>query len=555
MYHFINDLLPPSGIARNLQLYFYDNDNELANRMAFSDKIHESIVKKLMNILRINPYSTVLKSLIDVPNLSNYNIALKSDSGLDQRVYNLPTTSEVAGIWVEREITEVSSAPHIRIYTHSNRSQIVNYSYGCYDPLQYPLLFPYGQSGWHCGIKKIIQPKDTSKRRAYCEHEELPSIRNMCSVDGYLDMEAQNLEKEKRKRDNISLREYYCYKFQMREDETNETLHSGRLFQQYSVDEHIKLETQRLDFFSFNPDLFRIEMLQGLIDVLRLGERDASNIGKQTFLPVTYIGGPRDMRRCYMDAISLVQQFGKPDLFITMTCNPSWPEIKEHLLPTDEAQNRPDLISRVFRAKIEELKSDILKRNIFEKVAAFMYTIEFQKRGLPHAHFLIILTNEYKLLTPESYDNIVRAELPDCKAEETLYKLVLQHMMHGPCGKLNPTNSCMQKKNGCCKFNYPRSFADQTSKGKNSYPIYRRRNTGLVKVKDHYFDNLWVVPYNPFLLEKFNCHINIEICSDIKAVKYIYKYICKGHDKIAFHIHDNDANVEVDEIKEYQSAR
>ncbi|XP_009796236.1 uncharacterized protein [Nicotiana sylvestris] len=249
MYHFINDLLPPSGRAKNLQLYFYDNDNELANIMACSEKMHESIVKKLMNILRINPYSIFLKSLIDVPNISNYNIALKYDSGLDQRVYNLPTTSEVAGIWVEKETTEVSYAPHIRIYTHSNRSQIVNYYYGCYDPLQYPLLFPYGQSGWNCDIKKIIQPKDTSKRRAFCEHEELLSIRNMYFVDGYLDMKAQNLEKGKRKRDNISVREYYCYKFQMREDETNETLHSRRLFQQYSVDEHIKLETQRLDFF------------------------------------------------------------------------------------------------------------------------------------------------------------------------------------------------------------------------------------------------------------------------------------------------------------------
>ncbi|XP_075096560.1 uncharacterized protein LOC142174627 [Nicotiana tabacum] len=109
-------------------------------------------------------------------------------------------------------------------------------------------------------------------------------------------------------------------------------------------------------------------MLQGLIDILRLGERDASNIGKQIFLPVTFIGGPRDMHRRYMDAISLVQQFGKPDLFITMTCNPSWPEIKEHLLPTDEAQNRPDLISRVFRAKIEELKTDILKEISLEKL-------------------------------------------------------------------------------------------------------------------------------------------------------------------------------------------
>ncbi|KAF3683345.1 hypothetical protein FXO37_01913 [Capsicum annuum] len=55
------------------------------------------------------------------------------------------------------------------------------------------------------------------------------------------------------------------------------------------------------------------------------------------------IGGPRDMRRRYMDAIALVQYFGKPNLFVTMTCNSSWPEIKEHLMFVDEVQNRPDL--------------------------------------------------------------------------------------------------------------------------------------------------------------------------------------------------------------------
>ncbi|KAF3677950.1 putative F-box/LRR-repeat protein-like [Capsicum annuum] len=102
MYHFINDLLPADQIARNLKLYFHDTDNEIANRMACSAKVHESIVLKLINILRINPYSIFLKSLIDVPDLSNFYIALNSGSGLDQGVYNLPNTSEVAVIWVEK---------------------------------------------------------------------------------------------------------------------------------------------------------------------------------------------------------------------------------------------------------------------------------------------------------------------------------------------------------------------------------------------------------------------------------------------------------------------
>ncbi|KAG5580365.1 hypothetical protein H5410_050992 [Solanum commersonii] len=75
----------------------------------------------------------------------------------------------------------------------------------------------------------------------------------------------------------------------------------------------------------------------------------------------------------------------------------------------------------------------------------------------------------------------------------------------------------------------------------------------LVKVRGHNIDTSWIIPYNPFFLKKFGCHINVEICFDI--VKYIYKYICKEHDKIAFFVHNNDTNVEIDEIKEYQFAR
>nr|XP_018632420.1 uncharacterized protein LOC108942817 isoform X2 [Nicotiana tomentosiformis]XP_033516605.1 uncharacterized protein LOC108942817 isoform X2 [Nicotiana tomentosiformis] len=149
---------------------------------------------------------------------------------------------------------------------------------------------------------------------------------------------------------------------------------------------------------------------------------------------------------------------------------------------------------------------------------------------------------------------MVQQELPDSKKDRDLYSLVIKHMMHGPCGKLNPTNICM--KNNNCKFKYPKDFAEQTSKGKNSYPRYRMRRTGeAVEIRGKFLDNSWVVSYNSFLLCKYNCHMNVEVYSDIKVVKYIYKYICKGHDKIVFHIHGSDTNTNIDEIKEYQSAR
>jgi len=135
---------------------------------------------------------------------------------------------------------------------------LVNYYYGCYDPLQYPLLFPHGQNGWHCGIKKVKQTYNISNYQIYCESEQLPSVMNMASIEGLLDMESEVLSKGKKKRQTVSCREYYCYKIQIRQKEPNETLHCGRLFQQYIVDQYIKLETQRLDFFSFNQNLFRV---------------------------------------------------------------------------------------------------------------------------------------------------------------------------------------------------------------------------------------------------------------------------------------------------------
>ena len=136
-------------------------------------------------------------------------------------------------------------------------------------------------------------------------------------------------------------------------------------------------------------------------------------MGRRTILPSSFIGCPRDMYQRYQDAMALVQNFGKPDLFITMTCNPNWEEIKTELLPGQTPQDRPDLLVRIFRSKYEEFKTDILQRGVLGKVVAHVHVIEFQKRGLPHVHMLIILAESDKLNTPDDYDKIVRAEIPN----------------------------------------------------------------------------------------------------------------------------------------------
>ncbi|KAL3516948.1 hypothetical protein ACH5RR_023850 [Cinchona calisaya] len=115
------------------------------------------------------------------------------------------------------------------------------------------------------------------------------------------------------------------------------------------------------------------------MDSVSIGETEGGKIGHRIYLPASFIGGPRDMKHRYIDAMALVQKYGKPDLFLTMTCNTMWKEIQENLKYKEQAQDRPDLVSRVFRAKLKMLKSEITKKQIFGPVIACVYVIEFQK--------------------------------------------------------------------------------------------------------------------------------------------------------------------------------
>ncbi|GAA0178533.1 hypothetical protein LIER_42173 [Lithospermum erythrorhizon] len=77
----------------------------------------------------------------------------------------------------------------------------------------------------------------------------------------------------------------------------------------------------------------------------------------------------------------------------------------------------------------------------------------------------------------------------------------------------------------------------------------------MAKVRGHMLDNKWVIPYNVKLLAQFNCHINVEICCDIRVVKYLYKYIHKGHDKVLFCIAPNTPGSNIYEISDFQNER
>ena len=102
-----------------------------------------------------------------------------------------------------------------------------------------------------------------------------------------------------------------------------------------------------------------------------------------------------------------------------------------------------------------------------------MAVIEFQKRGLPHAHILITLQSDDKPRTAADADKFISAELPDPEQDRVLYDLVVKHMIHGPCGLQSPNSPCMR--DGQCSKHFPKAFQPETVINPDGYPMYRRR--------------------------------------------------------------------------------
>jgi len=76
--------------------------------------------------------------------------------------------------------------------------------------------------------------------------------------------------------------------------------------------------------------------------------------------------------------MALVRMFGKPDLFITMTCNPNWPKILYELRPGEEANDRPDLTFRVFNMKLNAFLKDLLQNGVLGIAVADIHVVECQ---------------------------------------------------------------------------------------------------------------------------------------------------------------------------------
>ncbi|XP_074356352.1 uncharacterized protein LOC141696063 [Apium graveolens] len=310
--------------------------------------------------------------------------------------------------------------------------------------LQYLLLFPLGEDGYH---------------------DEIP----------YIDSENQNKKKRKR----ITMKEYYAYRFQVRRNEGLHVPLGGRLYQQYVVDAFSCVEQSRLWWLHSHQKTLRCDLYNSLAKKALNGQTDSSNVGKGFILPANFLGSKRYMQQNFQDALAVCRVVGHTDIFSTMMCNPLWDEIQQmmEVIPGCNPRDSPDIIARVFHLKLEQLLEDIKKKNCFGTYLRVMYVVEFQKRGLPHVHMLIWLDSESKRKLTRDVDNFVSVEILDPITDPLVYEAVKSLMIHGPCGLQNTKSPCMN--NGVCAKHFLKKYCRETYFDQSGFPIYKRRNTGV----------------------------------------------------------------------------
>lgn len=178
-----------------LQLFFLDTAEDLNDDVLRSKELRPDILSLLIDALSSNPYAIFFKRMKSWNNLSHAHIVVRKDPGLDQTNCNLPTVEQVAAIWEDGAADALCFERDIEVFTQSGHNRKIKYYYGCYDPLQYPLLCPRGEPGWQTGIKKLLKNKKLRRRGILhtCSGEVAVAPINAESADHILRIEQQGI--------------------------------------------------------------------------------------------------------------------------------------------------------------------------------------------------------------------------------------------------------------------------------------------------------------------------------------------------------------------------
>ena len=293
-----------------------------------------------------------------------------SEARLELKETNL---HEIAGIIIQDKRKPPEPRAVVCWKTGETQGTFISSISPLYMPLQYPLICPRGEPGWSVKYKEQTGLTQLAYYR------------------------------------QIILRHNHLHLF-------------GSLLNEFAINFFTAVEEQRLEYIRNNQlrgcqqDLINDETIEGE------GDMDSSKV----YLPASFLGSRRNQRTKIADAQAIAARYGNPTYFITMTTNPNWAEIVSELTGEQTAADRPDVVARVFHARKQQMTATLLEAFDGNQKVDSIQVIEFQKRGLPHAHIAVKFSSEPR--TAEEIDRFISAELPE--DDDELRAIVEKHMIH-----------------------------------------------------------------------------------------------------------------------------
>jgi len=425
------------------------------------------------------------------------------------------------------------------------------------EPLCFPLLFPCGHPGWTREMKNKLTGMQYLAARLLKPERHGSKYLTWKALHPSVKIDGRSGEPFAVNEDVVTVERY-----KLSDDLVQALLHINRFQLLSRIGQY-----WFMDFYSRFLDA-RLDVIQHIDSRIMMGQKRVKKVAalsheidelndagfsnpdinkKESYLPDSTHGSPRHMAALAKNALVLVSEWGCPHIFLTLTCNPKWPEIQSQLLVGQTAYDRPDVVCVVFKSRLDQFKHNIRNGKYFggRTVVYGLHVVEYQFRGLPHVHMVLRLTNCFEIddenqeglfdfvnkhfiaemprFAGEADQNIFPAnnEIFDNTYQEKARELVRMHNIHHCAVAIN---GCKKECTDKCRRGYDRHEAIPQSyvHEHKSRIIYRRRNVDT---------DLHVVPYNLPMMMDWSSHLNVEFSGSVFSALYVYKYCFKNPSK------------------------
>ncbi|KLO16110.1 hypothetical protein SCHPADRAFT_229625 [Schizopora paradoxa] len=329
-YHRMLDATTPD---HSIHWFLYDEQHR--NSRATEYEVPSHWVQAVrQDLQRVNPYVHHLRNFSNVP----------GDSSVALELQDHTATGEFAAILHTANTVDLQPRKILIWRNSKEQPTFIPITSRHYEPLQYPVLFPHGSPGWGLPSTYTGPSNNEDEVRNRLGHTLLQWVKGRVLTDARF-------------------------------------LTFGRLTSEYLCDMYSRIEEQRLLYIRRNRDRLAHERDPDF------PEHDPVPID----LPSSFMGSRRWASMQTADGLALARKYGRASFFITFTCNPEWPEITSRLRPGQSAADAPVIVARAFKLRLQAFMT-VLRAKL-GLLKYMIKVIEFQKRGLPHAHLIIKVTS------------------------------------------------------------------------------------------------------------------------------------------------------------------